>query len=408
MKYFWLQLKKLARAIPLVLIVSFLLVSVVMMVLSQFSAFYESEQESRFKVAIVGNTNSRVFHLGVAALTTLDSSRFSIDVELTDEKTAKEQLLGGEISAYVVIPEKFVKYARKGKIIPVTYYTTASTIDISGLMRDEITKVISVFLKESQKGVFGEERLLIENGYEDLADPKTDDLSFQYIDYIVGRTAMYRTKITGVSYGLDLIEHLTIGHAVVFIFVLVIPFTCMLTRKNNGLIKLLSAAGKGSSFSALSEYAALLCAYICTLILLGLAFVLAKNFLNFDIFPKSGVDLGEGALRLLPIVAMVCAFAFAIEELTGNILSNVTGFFFLSMALCYVSGCMYPLYALPSSLQKVASFTPTGAARAYIALSVTGDSSHTALITVILYILLFLAIAVQTRKHKLSRGDVAG
>ena len=118
------------------LLVSVLLLSIMLAVLTQFSAFFKSEQESKFKIAVVGNTHSRFFNLGIAALKTLDASRFSIDIELTEESKAKKQLLRGEISAYVVIPEKFIKYARRGKIIPVTYYTTASTIDISGLMRD--------------------------------------------------------------------------------------------------------------------------------------------------------------------------------------------------------------------------------------------------------------------------------
>ncbi len=408
MKYFLLQLKKLSKVLPFVLVVSFLLSSIVLMVLSQFSAVFQSEQEAKFKVAVVGNTNSRLFNFGIVALKTLDSSRFSVDIELTDEQTAKEQLLGGEISAYIVIPENFIRFARQGKIIPVTYCTTASTIDISGLMRDEITKVISVFLKESQKGIFGEERLLIENGYADLSILKTDELSFKYMDYIVDRTKMYKTEITGVSYGLDLTEHLMIGHTIIFICVLIIPFTCMLTRRNNGLIKLLSAAGKGSLYSTLSEYAALFCAYMCTLSILGATLIFSSRFFNYDVFWNTGIDFGEAALCLVPIVAMVCAFALAVEELSGNILSNVTGFFFISMALCYISGCMYPLYALPPTLQKLAALTPTGASRAYIALSVTGDNTRAALMTVIVYTLLFLTLAVQTRKHKLSRGDVAG
>ena len=168
MKYFLLQTKKLLRALPVILVVSFLLLSIMLAVLSQFSAFFKSEQESRFKIAVAGKPESRFFSLGMAALKTLDSSRFSIDIEFSSEEKAKKQLLGGEISAYLVIPDNFIKSMRKGKIVPVTYYTTASTIDISGLMRDEITNVISAILKETQKGVFGEERLLIENGYETL------------------------------------------------------------------------------------------------------------------------------------------------------------------------------------------------------------------------------------------------
>ncbi len=405
MKYFLLQLKRLARAVPMILTVSYLLACVILMILSQFSAAFKNDQAAKFTVAIVGSTTSRMFDFGISALTAADSSRFSIDIQQTDEQTARKRLLDGDISAYVVIPKEFSKYARQGKTIPLTYCTTASTIDISGLMRDEITKVISIVLKQSQKGVFGEKELLIGNGYADMAELKADDISFEYLDFILDRDKMYKTRITGVSYGLDLTEHLMVGQSILFVFILTIPFSCMLMRRDNGLIRLLSAAGKGPLYSALTEYAALFCAYLCTLILLVLAVFLSNRFLHFDLISEILTHPARIALCFLPVVAMACAFAFAMEEISGNILSNVTGSFFLSMGLCYISGCMYPLYVLPPILQKAASFTPTGAARALISLSVVGNNSRAALCTVAAYTLLFLALATLARSRKLSRGD---
>lgn len=407
MKYFLLQIKKLIRALPIILIVALLLLSIVLTVLSQFSAYLKSEQEAKFKIAVVGNTNSRFFNFGMVALKTFDSSRFSIDIELTNEEAAKSQLLSGEISAYIVIPKNFIKNARKGKTVPVTYYTTASTIDISGLMRNEITNVISVLLKESQKGIFGEEQLLIENGYEELSDIKTDELSIKYIDFIVDRNKMYKTEITGVSYGVDLLHYLIIGQCVIFLCMLTIPFSVLLIRRDNGLVRLLSASGRGPLYSASLEYAAMLLSYILSLLILFFAVFVGSHFIDLNIISSTYIDFGSIWVYLLPIVAMICAFSFAIEEMSGNILSYVTGFFFISMGLCYISGCMYPLYALPPVLRKIAMFTPTGVAGRYISFCVTGDNTGRELAVIIIYTLLFIVIAALTRKHKAARGDGA-
>ena len=407
MKYFLLQLKKISKALPLIAIVASLLIYIVLTIFSQFSSFFKSEQESRFKVAVAGNTNSRLFNFGVTALKTLDSSRFSIDIELTDEPTAKKELLDGDISAYIVIPENFFKSARKGIILPVTYCTTASAIDLSALMRDELTRVISVLLKESQRGVFGEEQLLIENGYKEISLAKANEANINYIDFIIDRTKMYKTEIIGVSYGMDLVQYLLIGHIVIFIFVLSIPFSCLLIRRDNGLIKILSASGKGPAFSVTAEYAAMFCAYSFMLLLIGFISFLCGDVLKYDILPDAALDFGRIAFCLVPIIAMVCAFAQAIEEIAGNILSNVIGFFFISMGLCYISGCMYPLYALSPVLQKIASFTPTGAAREILSLSLTGNDSRVPLMVILAYTVLFLLISVQVRRYKLSRGDAA-
>lgn len=405
MKYFWLQIKKLIRILPFSLIIASLLLVMALTVFSQFSSFVKSENESRFKIAVVGQTNSRFFNIGMSALKTLDTSRLSIDIELTDEQTAKEHLLTGQISAYVVIPKGFIKAAQYGKIIPISYYTTASTVDISAIMRDEITDVVSVLLKESQKGVFGEELLLSENGYKEIAVKEINELNIEYIDFIVNRTKMYKTDITGVSYGLDLIKHLFIGYTVIFLCVSVIPVICLTVRRDNSILKMLCAKGNGVVFSALLEFAAVLLVFLSTLLLLILGLFSAKHFLNLSADLYLGIDPGRIIIFALPVAVMVCAFAFLIFESAGNIISAVTGYFFSSIAFCYISGCMYPLYSLPAVLQKISAFTPTGAARAYISLSVTGNNSVAALITVFAYIFLFLSTAVLIRKHKLTGGE---
>lgn len=382
------------------LLIAALLLSASLLVFQQLSEFMKSDQEARFTISVVGNSNSRLFTAGITALKTMDSSRYSMDIQLTDEETAKMQLRTGQISAYAVIPEGFTKAARKGEILPISYYTTTSTVDVSALMRDEMTKVIEAVLKESQKGVFGGEQLLRENGYAQIALPKTNQLNIRYIDFIIGRSRMYKTNITGVSYGLNLMQHLLIGISVLLLCVLVMPLLCLTVRRDNSMLKMLRAAGKGSAKTAFCELSAMTLVFLAALGLVALAASLLS-----DRLPETGLDLRAYTVSLLPVAVMICAFAFAVGELSGSILSAVTGFFFFSMALCYISGCMYPLYALPETLQKLAACTPTGAARAYLSNAAGGRSDFASLAVIIGYIGLFFAISVAVRKHKLSKGE---
>lgn len=407
MKYFYLQLKKLSKVLPFAVIVSFILIFVVLTVLAQFSAIFKSEQDAKFTVAVAGDTNSRLFNFGIIALKTLDSSRMSIEIIEEDKDSAKRQLLNGEISAYAVIPKDFFKYARHGEIIPITYCTTASTVDISGIMRDEITKVLASSLKEAQKGAFGEEQLLIENGYEDIYDIKSDELAFKYVDFIIDRSKMYKTEIIGASYGLDLVENLTVGQIIIFLCVLVIPFCAMLTRRDNGILKALSSKSKGPFYSAFCEYFATFFTVIITLIIIGILSFILSSFFKFDIFSESAIDFSKIALCLVPVVAMICAFAFVLEELSGNILSCVLGSFFIFTGLSYISGCIYPLYALPPVLQKIAAFTPTGLSRSYLCLTLQNENCVSEIICIFIYTLLFFFGAVIVRKYKVLKGDGA-
>ena len=405
MKYFLLQCKRLLKTLPFVIIVATVLLAILLAVFSEFSKVVKQEQESRFKIGVVGETTGRFFNLGITALKTLDTSRFSIDIELTDTETAKKQLLAGEISAYVVIPKNFVKAAQYGKILPISYYTTASTVDISAIMRDEITDVIASFLKESQKGVFGTEIMLNENGYQSISLEETNEINIQYIDFIIDRTKMYKTYIIGVSGGLDIVTYLLIGLSVVLVCVSVIPLACRFVRRDNATLKMFRSAGRCSFYTVICEYGALLCVFtVCFAVLSGLC-IAARQFSDLAQNISSNIELTDYLFSMFPALILISAIAFAVFELFGNIISAVTGYFFTSMALCYISGCMYPLYALPKALRNAAAFTPTGALRIYLTDVVTGDSTEVSFFVIFTYTVLFLLLAVIIRRIKLNRGE---
>ena len=406
MKYFSLQVKRLLRILPFTVFISAVLLYIAVTVFSLFSFMIKSENETRFKVDVVSNTKSRLFNTGIAALKTLDSSNISIDVELTDEETAKKHLMDGYSSAYVVVPKGFAKAAREGRMLPVSYYTTTSTVDISALVRDDITEVVSVLLRESQKGVFAKEALLYDNGYGDIAKEEANKLDIEYIDFIIDRSKIYKTEITGVSYGLDLISHLFIGYTVIFLCVTVIPLVVLFVRRDNSMLKMLSSANKGSVYTVLCEFSALLLVFLVSLTVVVSGFYLLNRFAGLIKLPEISIDIRQIILAALPAAVCICAFAFFVFETAGNIVSAVTGFFFSAMGLCYITGCMYPLYALPLSLQKISAFTPTGAARAYISLSATGQSGFAALCTLTAYTVLFLSAAVLIRHRRLLKGEV--
>ena len=185
---------------------------------------------------------------------------------------------------------------------------------------------------------------------------------------------------------------------------LAIPLLCLLVRRDNSLVRLLSANGIGPARSALCEYLAMLLVFLSALFLVAAACYGANKLYGLAELLDVGIDLAAYARALIPVSIMICAFAFAASELSGNLLSAVTGYFFFSMGLCYISGCMYPLYALPKPLQDAAAFTPTGAARAFVALSVTGADALVPALTLCLYVILFLGVAVLARKIKLSKG----
>ncbi|MBR3289235.1 MAG: ABC transporter permease [Clostridia bacterium] len=405
MKYSLLHAKKLIRMLPFTLALAVVFLLIASIVFSTAADFVKNEQLAKFGIDVVGESDSRFFKTGLLALQTLDASNISIDMKLTDEETAKNDLRTGQVSAYVVIPEGFMQASGRGEIMPIAYYTTASTVDISALMRDEVTVAIATVLKYSQKAIFGEEALLRGNGYASIAVREINELDLVYIDFIMDRDHLYRTEITGISHGLNSIQHLFLGLIVVLLCVAVIPLACLHMRRDNSMLKMLKSAGKGAAVTVCGEYAAMLAVFLSVMGLLVLGGMLIGRFVDLSGFFDVGIDLTPAVACVFPITVMVCAFAFLLFEMASSLISAVTGFFFVSFGLCYISGCMYPVYALPLTLQHIAGVTPTGIAREYLFSAVTGGKTALPLLGLALYTLLFVAVSILIRRRQLARGE---
>ena len=78
--------------------------------------------------------------------------------------------------------------------------------------------------------------------------------------------------------------------------------------------------------------------------------------------------------------------------------------FFGTLTLCFVSGCMYPVYFFPVALQKVSAYLPTGLARAQLSSCITGKTEFLTGLLLILYGILFLLLSVLLTRKRLRGG----
>ena len=404
MKYYWLQLKKTFRVLPFLLVIASLLLAVLLTVFVSMADMERAENENRFKIGVVGDTGGSFFQFGFEMIKTVDPSRFTIEPILMDEKTAEKKLLNSEIKAYFVIPKGFMHAANYGKIIPIRYYSTPSAVDVSTIIKDEITKIVETVLTESQKGVFGLGELLDQNGYEDISGDEMDALNIEYIDLIVGRKDMVKDEVAGITSGLGLVEYLAIGITVFLLFIFIIPLVCTYAGRDGSFCAVLKSKGKSALNQVFAENAALFCALVSGVLVLAGLFVAANAALN--ITAHADLKIGAAAIPfgVIPVLILVSTFAFFIFELFGGIISAVTGYFFITTGICHISGCMYPLYAMPSVLRNIAGYTPMGAARMLMFAFAMEESPLLPLLTVTLYAGLFFFLGVLVRSRKLKRG----
>jgi len=133
-------------------------------------------------------------------------------------------------------------------------------------------------------------------------------------------------------------------------------------------------------------------------LMLGIAALFVKLFPNPSSFGMFNVP--ELIALLLPIAVMFSAFDLMMFELSGNIVSGLMLHFFAALSLCFISGCMYPIYAFPNVIEKLAAFLPTGIARELLSVGFGGTFKPLAFCGLFVYALIFYMIALLIRYHK--------
>ncbi len=402
--YFYLQLKRVFKIFPFVIAVSLVLALGLVVFLSGYiKSDQESEEKQMFGVGIVGDTEDSYLGLGINALQTFDSSRFAIDIVEMTEDEAKESLIKGDIAAYAVVPDGFVKHALRGEILPLKYVSTDGAVGITTIFKDEITKVISEMLIHSQKGVYGMEQIADDNGAD--GGKLMNDLSIKYVDLILSRSNIADVEIVGVSDGLSLPGYFLCG--IITLFLMMFGITCapIFVKGDMSLSRVIAAKGITPAKQVIAEFFAyfIVLMIIVLLIVTGLGVV---SLSGLELIPEliglEVIDFVDIAVRFIPLTAMLAAFHFILYEITSGIVSGVLLQFLTVVSLAYVSGCLYPVNFLPESMQKLSNVLPSGLARSHVSGCVSYSDPSGAVPGILLYFALFISGAILIRKYKIE------
>lgn len=394
-KYLRLQCKRMLRFLPGALLVALMLMCSVLLayqLLAKQNA--DREENQKFPLAICGDTDHSFLQMGLSALSSFDSSRFAMEVVEMEENQASQALVQGDISAYAVIPDGFMDAALSGQILPIKFYTTAGATGLVSLVKEELSKVISDLLISSQKGVFGMWDAMADNGLRDHAGGQMDRLALVYVDYIFTRDRIYSLQELGIADDLGLEGYLLCGLGILFLLLVCLPFAPQVIPGDPALGRLLCSKGKPAWQQALCDFLAYAGALLCLLIILLMA---AKLYL-----PET-VHITKLFLKVVPVLLFAAAFSFMLYSLTRDIISGVMLQFFVAGLLCFVSGCLYPVYFFPVQVQQIAQWLPPGVARTQLASYITGSAPEWTVPVLLSYCAIFTVIGVGARARHVRR-----
>lgn len=393
LKYFLTQCKRLLRYFPGSLFVA---VGLMLCMLGAYHALTaepaQDDPSGRITVAFTGETQDTFFQMGLSAISNFDSTRFAMEVVQMEEAEAMQALQKGDIAVYIVVPEGFMEGAMQGQLMPLQFVTTTNSSSLTTIVKNEITAVVSTIVVNAQKGVFAYGDVLGDNGLYEGRGAKMDRMTLEYVDYILARDRLYSLQELGIGDRLPLEDYLLCGLTILLFMLICLPFGPMLITPDPSLGRMLKGRGLGPGAQTLAEF-------VCYGLFIGTGICLLVAIAAPEIgFP----DFADWFPVVLPIVAMVTSFSFMLYSCADHIISGMLMYFFSALSVCFVSGCLYPVFFFPMTLQKLAAWLPTGLARTQLSTCLTGADSGNTGVYLLGYSVLFLAISIFVRQRRIK------
>ena len=406
--YARLQFKRTMRYAPFIFLITFILclcLGLAFLMLNK--ANVSDENNKKIRVGIVGDMSESYLGFGLSALQSFDSSRFSLEIVEMDETTAREELKAGELAGFVIIPEGFVEEAVRGNVGRLNFVCVESTVDIIMIFKQEVLDLISRLVVESQNGVYGAQKIVIDYDLEtvDVWDV-TNSLMAEYVMLIFNRSNAAKVEIIGVSDNLSFEGYMFSGITVLLLLLCGIFCCSLFIKRDMAFPKLMNANRCMPWVQVLGEYSAFLAMMLVNVAVLSLGLIFgAREVLSFiDELEGIGVMEMLGVIiKFIPAIVAITALQFVLYELSSSVVSGVLLQFVCAMGLAYVSGCFYPISFFPKSIQMLSAVTPSGIARSYLSALISGESLLVEPLVLILYSFALLFAAVAIRSYRIKR-----
>lgn len=404
LRYLRLCLRRAAKHAPTVTAVTLLLaVCALLLGALLFQSAPGDGAGQRVTVGVVGNAGDTYLGVGIAALQSMDTARFSVEFLQTGEAEAAELLRRGEILGYLRIPDGFVESVVYGENLPLTY-VTAGGGGLEDLLMREIAGIASEYVRGAQNAIYAVQDYAAETGHAAALAGKLALLDLRYINAVLGRGNFCSVGTVDVTGGVSLTVYYACGIFLFFLLLCGIGCRPLLCREDTSLSRLLCARGCGAATQYFCEYVSYLC-LLCLLLLFlsGAGAVLLLCLPDGLVLPFGAGEILPFFFAALPVVWMCAALHQLLYALCKNTVSAMLIQFVLAVGGGYLSGCFYPAWFFPPAVQHIASTLPIGVALRCLRLSAAGDADAASLAAVLGYTALFLLLGAFLQKRRTER-----
>lgn len=405
MKYFVLQIKRAFKLFPYVLIAAVILLAGLFAALHFVGDTTKQNDSIRFKLGIVGSSDDDYLMTGLKIVQTDDSSRFAVDTVQMDEQQAIEALKSGELGAYVVIPDGYIRDAMGGKLGSLKYVSTTGAADLTTLFKYEATAVVSDIIIACERSMYGVEDALASKKLDDRAGQYIYDISMCYVDYILNREDMYSVQELGIHDALGMDGYLFSGISVLILSLLMTPVCSIVIKSDYSFERHLKSKNIGVIGQITGEFGAIYCIYLLLFLIIGAVITIFCSYFSSDVIRYVSVFSLKHTYVLVSVLFELSTMSYLLLSLAKNTVSGVLVHFAAIMICCFCAGCMYPLSFFPDFLQRIAKLFPQYFCREAIAAIITNDPCNLQIILLLVFGCLMIALSMLLRTHRLQKGQ---
>ena len=405
-KYLALQTKRTLKHFPSVFIITILLiVSISLSCVFIIDRSLEDDNRKKITIGITGDLSQTYLGVGINALQSIDSSRFSIEFLTMEEEDARQAVLNNTITGYIRIPDGFVKALTKMNNIPVVYVTGEKPSGFGSVMMNEIAKTISDIVIETQKGIYGMQNASIQLNKKQNYKQNTTKINVEYIDTILNRTNTVKTEYIGISDGLSMGAYFVCGGIMIFLLLWGITCNSCLYKKDRSNEKLLVSKGHSVFFQVLCEYLIFL---LITVVMFTVIFAVAGFAIQNvkwgikEIDSVYPYDFILYVIKILPVIIMITSLQFMLYEMISGYVGVLLVQFVYAIGSAYICGCLYPSSYFPEHIRNIASFLPTGFGITYMRQSMSGSLALNSVLGVSVFSVLFILSSAVSRSYRIG------
>lgn len=405
--YLRLQQKRAFKIYPEIFLVTLISVlAIVVTLVSMLVTNMQSDDKKKVSIGIVGNTDDPYISVGVEAIKNYDSSRFYLEVLQFNEKEAREALQKREISGYLYIPDGYVKNIFKGKNNPAKYITPKTPDGFGSIVAGEVADIASYVVTESQAGMYSMQR--VSDDFDLPGKSKNfNKLMLSYVNVILARSDVVDVEELGLLDELSTGGYYIAGMIIFLLLLWGISCSKLFNSRKLSLSSVLKASNMQVERQIFCEYLSFLTITVLTMLLFAVLSGIVISFNNFGIRELSGEGLMSSILfvvRILPAVMLVTIMQSFVYEIIPGETGSVLALFLISVGLGYLSGCFYPNYFFPDTVEKIAAILPVGVGFKYVREALIYDISPGTFLMTLIYIAVFSVLTVYIRKRRIE-GD---